>query len=239
MDLLNPTTSSPRQPPVHLERAVRQREVVPPEALAGCHAVVVGVGAIGRQVALQLAAIGVPLLILYDHDRVEEVNLAPQGYRPDQLTFAKVDATASDCQRTNPQVHVIPKAEFFRRSTARQLSVAQSELVVFACVDSIGTRRLLWESVRSHAALYIDGRMSAEVLRVLAVDSPRGDSYYQTTLFAAEEAYTGSCTARSTIYTASIAAGLMLSQFTKWLRRLPVDHDVTLNLLAAELTSTG
>lgn len=81
--------------------------------------------------------------------------------------------------------------------------------------------------------------MSAEVLRVLAVDSPCRDSYYQTTLFAAEEAYAGSCTARSTIYTASIAAGLMLSQFTKWLRRLPVDHDVTLNLLAAELTSTG
>lgn len=156
MDLPNPTTSSPRQPPVHLERAVRQREVVPPEALAGCHAVVVGVGAIGRQVALQLAAIGIPLLILYDHDRVEEVNLAPQGYRPDQLTFAKVDATASDCQRTNPQVHVIPKAEPFRRSTARQISIAHSALVVFACVDSITTRGLVWESVRSQAALYID-----------------------------------------------------------------------------------
>ena len=45
----------------------------------------------------------------------------------------------------------------------------------------------------------------------------------------------GSCTAKSTIYTASIAAGLMLTQFTRWLRRLPVDSDLTLNLLSMEL----
>jgi sulfur carrier protein ThiS adenylyltransferase len=46
------------------------------------------------------------------------------------------------------------------------------------------------------------------------------------------------CTARSTIYTASIAAGLMVSQFTRWLRGLPVERDLLLNLLAAELTVT-
>ena len=45
------------------------------------------------------------------------------------------------------------------------------------------------------------------------------------------------CTARSTIFTASIAAGLMVAQMTKWLRRLPVDPDLTLNLLSAELTA--
>ena len=38
-------------------------------------ATVVGVGAIGRQVALQLAAIGIPKLQLIDHDTVEPVNL--------------------------------------------------------------------------------------------------------------------------------------------------------------------
>jgi len=28
----------------------------------------------------------------------------------------------------------------------------------------------------------------------------------------------------------------MVGQFTKWLRRLPVESDITLNLLAAELS---
>jgi len=56
-------------------------------------------------------------------------------------------------------------------------------------------------------------------------------------LFGAEQAYAGSCTAKSTLYTASIAAGLMVGQFAKWLRNLPVDRDLTLNLLSAELVA--
>ena len=78
--------------------------------------------------------------------------------------------------------------------------------------------------------------MSAEVIRVLAVNGCATDDYYATTLFNAGDAYAGSCTARSTIYTASIAAGLMVGQMTKWLRNLPVDRDLSLNLLSAELT---
>jgi len=227
---------NPQSEHAQLDRDLRQRALIPPERLATCHALVIGVGAIGRQVALQLAAVGIPLLLLFDHDTVETVNLAPQGYRPDQLSAHKVDATAHDCQHLNPQVHVIPKAERFRRSTARQVTVGQSSLAVFACVDSITTRKLIWECLRNEAAFFVDGRMSAEVIRVLAVGTPATDSNYANTLFDADEAYVGACTARSTIYTSSIAAGLMVGQFTKWLRQMPVDADLTLNLLSAELT---
>src|SRR5208283_1053638 len=121
------------------------------------------------------------------------------------------------------------------RSTLRDLP-SDNNQIIFCCVDSIVTRRMVWETTRSSALLLIDGRMNAEVLRVLAVDDPASDHYYPSTLFAAAEAHIGACTARSTIYTASIAAGLMIHQFTKWLRGLPVDGDVTLNLLAAEMT---
>ena len=41
------------------QRDLRQRDIVPPDALAKCRPTVIGVGAIGRQVALQLAAMGV------------------------------------------------------------------------------------------------------------------------------------------------------------------------------------
>jgi sulfur carrier protein ThiS adenylyltransferase len=43
---------------------------------------------------------------------------------------------------------------------------------------------------------------------------------------------------RSTIYATSIAAGIMVHQFTRWLRGIPVDFDTTLNLLAGEWTVT-
>jgi sulfur carrier protein ThiS adenylyltransferase len=219
----------------HPDRDARQRSLVPPGRLAACHALVIGVGAIGQQVALQLAALGVPELTLFDDDVVAEENLAPQGYWASDLGQAKVQATQALCRQIHPQAQVTAVAERFKRSTAKELTRTK-QLVVCACVDSISTRKLLWEALRYQAALFLDGRLSAEVIRVLAVDHAATDDSYTGTLFDAEQAYAGACTARSTIYTASIAAGLMVGQLTKWLRRLPVDADLTLNLLAAELT---
>jgi sulfur carrier protein ThiS adenylyltransferase len=219
-------------------RDVRQRSLVPPERLAQCDAIVIGVGAIGRQVALQLAALGVSMLTLFDDDTVEVENLAPQGYLPEDLQHRKVHATAEFCRRIHPPIHVIANAEKFKRSTPRELSPL-GKRIIFCCVDNIATRKMIWESVRSSAQLFVDGRMAAEVMRVLAAGEPVTDNHYARTLFAAEEAYVGACTARSTIYTASIAAGLMVHQFAKWLRGLPVEADVTLNLMAAEMTVGG
>jgi len=217
------------------ERDVRQRSLVPPERLASCHAVVIGVGAIGRQVALQLAALGMKNLTLYDDDTVQNENLAPQGYWPEDLQRPKVHATADVCRCINPAIHVTSEGERFKRSTPRELAW-RGEPIIFCCVDSIVARHMIWETTRSTASFFVDGRMSAEVLRVFAVDHPRIDDFYASTLFAAEETYVGACTAQSTICTASIAAGLIIHQFTRWLRRLTVDRNLTLNLLAAELT---
>ena len=210
-------------------RDTRQRDIVPPERLAACQATVVGVGAIGRQVSLQLAAIGVPDLRLIEPDQVEVVNLGPQGYFEADVGLAKVQATAELCRRINPTVQVRTEVARFRRS----MEVGN---FLFCCVDDIEVRQRIWQSVAGRVDFYCDGRMSAEVVRVLAVADGASRKHYPTTLFTSAEAYQGACTARSTIFTANIAAGLMLSQFTKWLRHLPIDKDLTLNLLSAELS---
>ncbi len=217
------------------DRDLRQREIVPPEHLATCHAIVIGVGAIGRQVALQLAAVGVPRMTLIDPDTVNVENLAVQGYWPADLGSPKVQCTQALCRQINSEIDVTVWSERFRPTRLRRMGGAE-RLVVFACVDSITTRGSIFESVRSNAALYVDGRMNAEVLRILAIARPATDSSYSRTLFSEKEAVSGSCTARSTIYTASIGAGLMISQFTKWLRGLPLDRDLTINLLSMELS---
>ena len=211
------------------DRDLRQREIVPPDRLAACRATVVGVGAIGRQVALQLAAMGVPWLQLIDPDIVEPVNLACQGYLQDDLSRTKVSATADLCQQINHGLEVHELSERFRRSQ----DVGNA---VFCCVDAIDTRRLIWQAVQERVEFWADGRMSAEVLRVLTACDAASRRHYPTTLFAAGQAYTGACTAKSTIFCANIAAGLMIAQFAKLLRRLPVDADLQLNLLAGELT---
>jgi len=223
------------------DRDLRQRELVPPKQLATCRGMVIGVGAIGRQVALQLAAVGAGRIDLVDFDQIAVENLAAQGYWPVNIGRAKVHATADLCRMINPDGQVHAHANVFRRSSVKAMSAFQDrqhKLAVFCCVDSITTRRLVWETVRERAGVFLDGRMSAEVIRVLAVGEPAYDVHYDSTLFEQGRAYVGACTARSTIYAASIAAGLMVGQFTKWLRGLPLERDLTLNLLSAELSVT-
>jgi len=206
------------------ERYSRQQDIVPPDRLAACKATIIGVGAIGRQVALQLTAMGIPWLQLIDFDTVEISNLASQGYLQDDLGKPKVEATANLCRQINSDLEIHEVKDRFRRSM-------EFGNVLFCAVDAIETRRLIWNATKDSMSFFVDGRMSAEVLRVLSVCDIASCEHYPTTLFASGEAYT----AKTTIYCANIAAGMMVTQFTRYLRHLPIDADVQLNLLSMEL----
>ena len=191
-------------------------------------ACVIGVGAIGRQVALQLAALGVPRLQLVDFDTVELTNVTSQGYAQSEIGLAKVEATARAVHEIDPSIIVTKINDRFRP----RYSGCDA---VFCCVDSISARTAIWRTEHLAAQFWADGRMLGEVMRILAIDALSDRERYASTLFDQSEAQPGRCTARSTIYTASIAAGLMLHQFSRWLRGTPLDYDVSLNLLSAEL----
>jgi len=213
------------------ERYSRQADIVPRQRILDYKATVIGAGAVGRQVAIQLTAIGVPVLQLIDFDHVDISNLATQGYMQKNLNQPKVNATARFCREINCdlQVEVIP--DRFKRATP----VGNA---IFCCVDKIDVRRHIWNAVKDKVSFFVDGRMSAETLRVITACDEPTRKYYPSTLFAATEAHAGPCTAKSTIYCANVAAGFMVAQFTKHLRLLPVDADIQVNLLASEITVT-
>ncbi len=211
------------------ERYSRQQYIVPAEILATCKVSIIGVGAIGRQVALQLAAMGISWLQLVDFDDVEISNLVSQGYLENDLGKPKVEATAELCHQINSTAEILPLAEHFHRS----MDVGN---IVFCAVDNIDMRQLVWDSVKKKVYCFCDGRMTAETLRVLTASNYESKRHYPTTLSRADEAFAGPCTAKTTIYCANIAAGLMVAQFTKYLQQLPVNCDIQLNLLAVELS---
>jgi len=213
------------------KRFSRQEGMIPTEKLLATRAAVIGVGAIGRQVALQLAALGVQRLLLCDFDEVDFSNVASQGYlwEDAQLKRPKVQATRQLIRRIDPHIETEIVIDRYRP----KLDAGE---VVFCCVDSISTRAAIWRSLGRSVKFWADGRMLAETLRVLAVADEAGRRHYAGTLFPQSEAQQGSCTSRSTIYAASIAAGFMVHQFTRWLREMPVEADTTLNLLAGEWT---
>ena len=106
---------------------------------------------------------------------------------------------------------------------------------LFCCVDSIETRAAIWRSAGRRVQFWADGRMLADTIRILVAADEAGRRHYPTTLFPESEAHPGRCAAINTFDTAEIAAGLMVHQFRRWLRGMPVDADTSFNVLASEL----
>ncbi|QDU05666.1 thiamine biosynthesis protein ThiF [Gimesia chilikensis] len=210
-----------------IDRFQRQSGLVPTERLSQISVTVIGVGAIGRQVALQLAAIGTPRIQLVDFDLVELTNITTQGYRRQDLGLAKVEATTQAIQELDVSVQVEMISDRFRAS----ISTGEA---VFCCVDSISARAAIWRSISRKCEFWTDGRMLGETIRVLTATKESGIDQYSETLFLQPQAQAGSCTSRSTVYAACIAAGLMVHQLARWLRGISLEHDMTLNLLAGE-----
>lgn len=192
----------------------------------------IGTGAIGRQVSLQLAAIGVGTLVLIDFDTVDPENLAAQGFLESDLGRAKVDAVASMCRGINSEILVHGVNESFKRSHFSEFGPG----IVFSCVDTMKARKFIWKSVKDRCEMFVDGRMVAEVCRVFTITDEKYHAYYESTLFDDGEAYQGACTAKTTLYCANIAAGFMVSQLTKLYRDMKPDKDIQINILSNEIT---
>ena len=213
-------------------RFQRQADLVPHQRLSAIRLTVIGIGAIGRQVSLQLAAMGARNIQLVDFDIVEPTNVTTQAYMAADVGRSKVEATAQALQQIEPDIELSLVNDRYRPT----IPIGDT---VFCCVDSISSRTAIWRSASGRCQFWCDGRMLAEVIRVLTVAEEQGRQRYPQTLFPSREALTGRCSAQSTIYTANIAAGLMLHQFSRWLRGLPVETDISLNLLASEMVTNG
>jgi len=210
------------------KRYSRQKDIVPLANLGTTEISIIGVGAIGRQVAVQLAAMGVQNLHLLDFDKVEESNIASQGYMEGDIGKYKVEATGKLCKKINATLNLRAEKDRFRLNT----NLGQ---IVFLCVDSIDTRSHIWGSVRGLTKFFVDGRMSAEVYRVLTVTDPDSAIYYDTTLFPEAEAQQGACTAKTTIFCANAVSSWMVSNFAKWMRNMPLAKDMLVNMLSNEV----
>ena len=218
-------------------RDIRQKDLIPPDRLEKTEAHVIGCGAIGRQVACMLSAMGVPTINLVDYDSIEVVNLGPQAWSTEYLGEYKVLAVAENLQMINSATDVKTHLSRWRTSMLDCKNTTGS-VAVFCCVDSIETRKHIWIGNNPDINFWVDGRMAGEVLRVITAADRKSFMDYPSTLFSGDEAFTGACTTQSTVYSASLAAGLMVSQFAKGLRNAPIDNDLTFSIGSGELAPT-
>lgn len=202
---------------------------------------VIGVGSIGRRVATELASMGVNKIWIYDFDVIDDENLGTQGWKLEDVGREKVEAVNDEIKRVNLDSVVTKCNDRFKEGNSvfdlKNTHDLKQINVVFLCVDSIESRKDIYELVRDYTDLLVDTRMAAEQVRVITLVSPEDDRYYEHTLFKEEEGLQERCTARSTAYAAMIAAGMGISKFTQFLRKKKnIVTDEIYNIRNSEIT---
>lgn len=94
---------------------------------------IIGLGALGSNLAHQLVRLGVHTLHLYDFDVVEIHNITNQTHREIDLNETKLNALDSQLREINPKVKIIPHPKGWEPG-------ANLRGYVFLCVDSIELR---------------------------------------------------------------------------------------------------
>lgn len=216
-------------------RTLRYSGLIDPSVLASVTLSIVGVGAVGRQLALMLAASGARDVTLFDDDTVEDHNMGTQGYWPVDIGEHKVTATAQ----------VMEVAGDLPAGTVAQVPErvnAHTKLpgIVMCCVDSMRARRMVAMSMLRHmtdpgSPCLIDARMLAENINVYQAEGEGGLEAYLDALYSDEDASDGRCTTRMTLHGAAACASFMVSGLWRRLRGLPSPVRVSVDLLATSM----
>ncbi len=206
----------------------RQQGLLPPSALEDVTVHLIGAGGIGSPTALTLAKMGIPNMIIWDDDTVEQHNLPNQLYRWQDLDQPKAEALRG----------MLAEFAATRVETRTERYTETSEPlsgIVVCAVDSMAARQSIWNRVKGNPdiPLYVEARMGAEVLRVHAVDPNDDDSvaWYETTLYDDSEAIEAPCTAGAIIYTVMAAAALIGDLVKRHVRQESYPREVILDLI--------
>ena len=179
----------------------RQLDVIPMDAL-DIQINIIGAGAIGSWVALSLAKMGFIDISVWDHDEVSIENMNCQFYPIGMIGKPKVIALqelVSMFTGTTIQIH------------ERKYEGQELKGLVISALDNMETRESIFKNCRTSASWIVDPRMSLEAASLFVCDLKNSElvSQYGKTFYSDAEAVQERCTAKSTIYTANLIAGLV------------------------------
>lgn len=193
---------------------LRHLSVFHPHAFGNKRVDVVGCGATGSRVVLDLAKLGVENIHVWDFDKIEEHNIANQAFGQSDIGKLKVDAMAALVKETcGTAIEVHPQKV--------DGSEALGE-VVFLLTDTMSSRKEIWEKglrFKLASKLLIETRMGADNGRVYALNpnKPGHIRAWEGTLYSDADAEVSACGASVSVGpTAEIIAGLAVWQMIRW-----------------------
>ena len=179
---------------------------------------IIGVGATGSFVAMELARMGCPVLNIYDFDELEIHNIPNQYYDTQDLGKPKVEALAEKLKLINPSIvvnayngKVLPKA------SEEGKGIDEMSGYVFLLVDSMKTRKELWEAVKKNKNIIHcwESRLGSDQARVYSLDmSVKNFDKYEQDFYEDDNAEVSACGTSITVLPIVLqTASLMMVQF--------------------------
>lgn len=199
------------------EHLTRQIDLINPDKAESLPITIIGCGAIGSFLALALVKSGFYNLNLYDFDTVSIENMSNQFFRFKDIGQNKAAALRTILSEYVPSDKLSNIKTNERKFVASDMLALKGVLVV--CVDTMSARKDIYAGYccqMHYVDLVIDARMSAETL-VLFSYNQTNKIKYAASLFDDAQAVQEVCTAKSTVYTATLAGGMITKTIKNYL----------------------
>lgn len=213
------------------DHLTRQLDLIPVETL-GKQVTIIGAGAIGSFLGLSLAKMGLTRITVYDHDDVSIENMSNQFYRFSDIGKNKAVALhqlVSDFTGVNISV----RGHKFEPQDAAPL-----QGIVVVAVDSMEARRMIYEAVKStgfQVEYLIDPRMGAEFYTQYTINpfKEADQKTYEKVMQSDDDSVAERCTAKSTVYTATLGAGMVVKTIKNIMLEQPFPRVTQWNIAAS------
>lgn len=195
---------------------------------------VVGCGATGSRIAMELAKLGVKRLRIWDFDQIEDHNVSNQGFGLNDVGQKKIDALAHRIKIDTGLV-----CQVCNQRVDGDQSMGN---VVFVLTDTMASRDEIWKkALKLHPSVerVIETRMGADQGRVYSID-PMDLAHiesYEKTLYSDDVSVESVCGTRLTVgSTAAVLAGKAIWAFINWFKsttekpKYPLDNEVIFGL---------
>lgn len=193
------------------ERFLRNKDLIPQNKLDDI--TVIGAGGIGSALITNAAIMGFKHIRIWDHDTLEPHNLSTTTY-PTQHLYSPKARAAEHQAKSYGANSVTAHSKMWRPEEPLGKKV-------FMAPDNMEVRREVYQTWKSNPRreFLIDMRMGALSMEIVTVT--KDNDYFMEDWLASNDIEDESCTAKHTIFTASVSSGLGLTQAFKVLAKRP------------------
>lgn len=179
---------------------------------------IIGVGATGSFVAMELARMGCPVLNIYDFDDVEIHNIPNQYYDTEDLGKLKAEALADKLKLINPNITVnVNTSAVLPVHDDEHKGIDEMAGYVFLLVDSMKVRKELWKAIKENKNIVHcwESRLGSDQARVYSLDmSVKDFAKYEADFYDDDNAEVSACGTSITVLPIVLqTASLMIVQF--------------------------